>query len=434
MVRTAIPRLTLRIVLVWLGSVVLAGLRPFPPELERANRLLVGDKHEEALALARSVLQRTSDPGATASAAHIARCALRLLKREGEIEPMYAELLKKYPDQPELIRQNAEWQLYCGRFREALAGFTRMVSPDEAAQWPQEVYRHLSSCHIGLGNIAEAKRWFVAGRAEPEQALTKLFDERLSRASDPTVRVKFVKELILSDRGPVEPCHAAAAKELSDILDMKGLSPQLTLECTFLMATSLFESWQYARAAEAFGKAAALARAAPPNLRGQHLGLSLFNQGYALAKAKERDQAIEVFLTLIDSSVDDRDPGGHIMETCRSYRHRAAVEISKCCEAKGQLAEAYEWTRRALGQHKLVSWCGTCQNLEEEKLKKRLDMLARRAGGVVLMKHAVTSGLVLRHWYLFAPVVAALALVFWALRRRRSKRRTLRAEPARPAP
>jgi tetratricopeptide (TPR) repeat protein len=342
---------------------------------------------------------------------------------------MYAELLKKYPDEPLLIWHNAEWNVHCGRFKEALAGFTKVVNPDEKPEQPYEGYMRLASCYIGLGDIARAKQWFAWGCEEYEKALTKLFDERLEGASDPAVRLKFVKELLINDQSSVAPCHAAAAKELSDILNMEALPPQLVLECTFLMATSLFESHQFLPAAQAFGKAVALAKAAPAGQRGQYLGLALFNQGHALAKAKEWDKAIEVFLALIGSNVDDRDPGGHIMEACRSYRHRAALEIARCYEAKGDSAKAYDWTKRARDRYRLVSICGTCRDQSEEELDRRLDELAGRAGVGLLARHAVSSGFIWRRWYFWTPVLAVLVAGLWLLRRKRRKGRKLQAGP-----
>jgi len=243
----------------------------------------------------------------------------------------------------------------------------------------------------------------------------KVFSERLAKASDPAVRLKFVREVILSERSPIEPCHAVAAKELSEALKMPGLSPALELECTFQMATSLHESRQYVAAAEAFATAALLAGTMPAAGRGQYLGISLFNQGCSLAKAGQWDKAIEVFVALIASEVDDRDPGGHIMETNRSYRHRAALEISKCHEAKGNYNEAYNWTLRARDDYRLVSGCGTCEQGSREKLNKRLDELAARAG----------RGVTWRRWYVWTPLLGALAATLWLLRRRHLRTRRL---------
>ena len=406
---------------------------PFEQELKRVNAVLVKGEPARALPLAQDVLRRATDPGAVANAAYLAQCALRQLERPDEIGPMYKKLLEKQPDNWGLVRQNAVWQLYGGQFGAALEGLKRGLDPsDPLASDPGTWLRPLSMCYVGLGNLEEANRCFSRARAEAggaraqyEQDAKKVFAERLAKPSDPAVCLKFVKEVILSKHSPIEPCHAAAAKELREALKIPGLPAALELECTFQMATSLHESRQYVPAAEAFATAASLASRMPAADRGQHLGLSLFNQGYSLAKAKEWDKAIEVFNALIQSGVDDRDPGGHIMETNRNYRHRAALEISKCYEAKADYRAAYGWAVRARDQYQSVSCCGTCQENSRERLNRRLDELAARAGGILRARHAVSSGLVWRRWYVWTPAIGALAVASWLLRRRclRARRR-----------
>lgn len=287
----------------------------------------------------------------------------------------------------------------------------------------------IAMCYVGLGNLEEASRCFARAWGERAPEAKKAFAERLAKPSDPAVRLEFVRAAILSPHGPIEPCHAAAAKELREALEMPGLSPALELECAFQMASSLYESRQYVPAAAAFARAAALAGKMSKADRGQYLGMALFNRGHALARAKEWDKAIEAFLALIGSDVDDRDPGEHIMETNRNYRHRAALEISRCYEAQANYAEAYRWTVRARDDHRFVSWCGTCQEQSARALSKRLDYLAARAGGALLARHAVSSGFLWRLWYVWGTALAALALASWLWRRRRAKLRRLRAAP-----
>ncbi len=89
-------------------------------------------------------------------------------------------------------------------------------------------------------------------------------------------------------------------------------------------------------------------------------GTAQFNVAVILKEQKEYDQAITEYHKLIDSQVNDRDPGGNIMVVFRNYRHRAALGISNCYLEQRQYEKALEYAYLARDKHKYQSSCGTC--------------------------------------------------------------------------
>ncbi|HEX8312310.1 MAG TPA: hypothetical protein VF614_13395 [Chthoniobacteraceae bacterium] len=86
-------------------------------------------------------------------------------------------------------------------------------------------------------------------------------------------------------------------------------------------AIALFQVKDYSKAEEAF-------RA----LRAEELPISAWgmvcNNLGTLKVQKKYREAIEVFNSVLDSDVNDRDPGGHLMESFRNYKHKAAIQIA----------------------------------------------------------------------------------------------------------
>ena len=58
---------------------------------------------------------------------------------------------------------------------------------------------------------------------------------------------------------------------------------------------------------------------------------------------KKFEEAIVEFEKLFPSHVNDGDPGSHIMETNRNYRHQAALEISRIYEEMGRYDKALDY-------------------------------------------------------------------------------------------
>jgi hypothetical protein len=174
-----------------------AAVHPFEPELDRVNAVLVKGETARGLLLAQDLLRRVTEPSVVAMAAGFAQCALRQLDRLDEITPMYEELLKKQPENWGLVRGNAVWQLYGGQFAAALEGLKKGPDPGDPSD-PVTVPRHLAMCYVGLGKLEDASRCFSRACGERERGAMEGFSERLAKTSDPAVRLKFVREVILS--------------------------------------------------------------------------------------------------------------------------------------------------------------------------------------------------------------------------------------------
>ncbi len=95
-------------------------------------------------------------------------------------------------------------------------------------------------------------------------------------------------------------------------------------------------------------------------------GAAQFNVGVILKEQKKYDRAIAEYHVLIDSQVNDRDPGSNIMVAFRNYRHRAAVGVSNCYLQQRRYEKALEYAYLARDKHRYQSWCGTC--LEDSRM------------------------------------------------------------------
>jgi tetratricopeptide (TPR) repeat protein len=83
-----------------------------------------------------------------------------------------------------------------------------------------------------------------------------------------------------------------------------------------------------------------------------------FNLGMTYQKLARYDDAINAFTQIFNMDVNDREPGGNIMEPYRNYRSRAQWEVANSLFAKGDYKgalEAYQTTRL---KYPLQSWCG----------------------------------------------------------------------------
>jgi tetratricopeptide (TPR) repeat protein len=129
-------------------------------------------------------------------------------------------------------------------------------------------------------------------------------------------------------------------------------------------AIELFQKKEYSKAEKAFRALRS------ENLQKPSWGMVSNNLGITLQIEKKHKEAIEVFKSVLASGVNDRDPGGHLMETFRNYRHKAAIQIALCYEAKGNMKEAIEFIRLARTKYIFQADCGTCANDAESALKR----------------------------------------------------------------
>lgn len=109
-------------------------------------------------------------------------------------------------------------------------------------------------------------------------------------------------------------------------------------------------------------------------------GVAVFNLGCALKLQGRLDEAIQQFLTIFPSRLSDHEPGSHIMELARNYRHKAAVQIADCYELQGSHALAIDWLDQARDKYHDDSGCGNCKEASRMAIECRLQGVLLRAG------------------------------------------------------
>lgn len=90
-----------------------------------------------------------------------------------------------------------------------------------------------------------------------------------------------------------------------------------------------------------------------------------FNLGITYQKLAHYDDAINAFKQIFTMNVNDREPGGHIMEPYRNYRARAQWEISRSLLAKRDYKGALEAFHTSRLKYPLESWCNVERQLAE---------------------------------------------------------------------
>ena len=109
-------------------------------------------------------------------------------------------------------------------------------------------------------------------------------------------------------------------------------------------------------------------------------GKAAFNSGLALRQLGRPKEAIVLLERLLCSDVEDREPGGHIMEAFRNYRHRACLEISTSYQQLKDYDKALDYALMGRDTHRFQTWCGTCAMSSRAALRARIERLAKLAG------------------------------------------------------
>lgn len=107
-------------------------------------------------------------------------------------------------------------------------------------------------------------------------------------------------------------------------------------------------------------------------------GMVSFNLGIGYRLDGKHDEAIKVFMEVLESDVNDRDPGANIMEHFRNYRHKACYEISYNYEAKGEIEKALEYMELSKTKYEFQDVCGNCFEQAEERRSKRIEILTEK--------------------------------------------------------
>lgn len=89
-------------------------------------------------------------------------------------------------------------------------------------------------------------------------------------------------------------------------------------------------------------------------------GVASFNLGINLRAQKKYDEAIQVFTEILDSKLNDKDPGSNIMENFQNYHYKACLQIAFTYKAQKKYPKSLEYMELAHSKHKFVSHCATC--------------------------------------------------------------------------
>jgi len=89
-------------------------------------------------------------------------------------------------------------------------------------------------------------------------------------------------------------------------------------------------------------------------------GKAAWNIGLAYSRLEQYETAIDYYLAILESDVNDFEPGASVMEAYRNYRHKAASSISHCYEMLEDYDLAIEYATLARDKYPYESWCGTC--------------------------------------------------------------------------
>lgn len=121
-------------------------------------------------------------------------------------------------------------------------------------------------------------------------------------------------------------------------------------------ANRLFEARDYQAAAVAYRAVAEKTSDIPTAAK------AWFNLGLTYRKLNRHNEAIAAFSQIFQMDVDDREPGGHIMEPYRNYRSKAQWHVGLSLFAKGDYTGALEAYLTTKLKYPFQSWC----NVEEQ--------------------------------------------------------------------
>jgi tetratricopeptide (TPR) repeat protein len=205
-----------------------------------------------------------------------------------------------------------------------------------------------------LGALMELKRVMPDAKSETERlSMCRLFIECLSGLHDDAGRFAWEQRVLEDFKADADTCASIYLSRGQRAYEGKKLDEALL---------------NYLRASTDY-----------PNSRSY--GIAQYNVSIVLKDQGKYDEAIAEFAELFPSAVSDRDPGGNIMEAYRNYRHRAALRISECYEAKRDFVRALQFATLARDKYRYQSWCGTCSDSASRALAKRIEDLEHLANG-----------------------------------------------------
>src|SRR5439155_15166714 len=104
-------------------------------------------------------------------------------------------------------------------------------------------------------------------------------------------------------------------------------------------------------------------------------GEAQYDIGSTLKEQKKYDEAVEEYTRLFLSNVNEYALAPGADKDYKNYRHKAALRISECYEAKKDFARALGYAEMAQNQYRPLSWCKTCLQTGKDALEKRIKQL-----------------------------------------------------------
>lgn len=105
---------------------------------------------------------------------------------------------------------------------------------------------------------------------------------------------------------------------------------------------------------------------------------------YSLALIHQRegrfDEAIAEYQKIFPSQVRDHDLDVNKSDDCKNYRHRTALRLADCYEAKKDFAQALAYAEAARDKYLFVSYCKNCIRDNQANVARRIAELQAKAG------------------------------------------------------
>ncbi|MHC4662226.1 MAG: tetratricopeptide repeat protein [Planctomycetota bacterium] len=137
----------------------------------------------------------------------------------------------------------------------------------------------------------------------------------------------------------------------------------------FAHASGFYESGDFEKALNSWGE---IIEKQPGST---YWGKAVYNSGVTLRRQEKYVEAISMHEKLLQSKVNDREPGEDIMEAYRNYRHKACLRIASCYESLKEYDSALKYANLAKTKYPYQTWCGTCAGGAEHKLEEYIVRL-----------------------------------------------------------
>ena len=99
------------------------------------------------------------------------------------------------------------------------------------------------------------------------------------------------------------------------------------------------------------------------------------NLGIALREQKKFKESIGIFNEILLRKLNNRDPGGHVMEHFRNYHYHACFEIMRNHFLNGDHKEAIQALKLTRTKHQFQTCCATCKATADRSYRESLSFL-----------------------------------------------------------